>query len=702
VRSLREDVLTGAEPPPSLGALLRHYRRAAGLIQGELAERAGLCREAIETLERGARRTPRKETLALLAEALALDPDDRSAFALAARRPPAATLAATPATGFALDGHDGHAEAAATVPATFPPPRTEVAWPWLRANLALAGVLTLILVALAVLLLPLVVPTFPRAVGLVAGGAALALLVAGGVAALFWRRAQAPGTPWSQVVAQSLAALWRAPQRGGPAIISLLLSATLVGTLLYVTRPAPFTLPSLGGYDSSYTYHKPTHTGGSAVIWTTSPIHTLVSPALFNFALPDEVYPAVWDACLVRLPDLNPTSLEGWRPDQCTTVPSVTNGDEDPSLRWTTFRIDPRAKWSDGQPLTADDFLFAFRLIQDPNVLGSMDPCPCNDINPPWSLMQLSKLNPSTIRIDWTKPYYDYLTALAQLFPLPLHEYMSGTFAGVFNPTTGAYNSALARRMARTRDFNLGVPVDNGPFVARQVNGYPGPPGDYKPDDVSTARELVLARNPHFFSNFLHTPVALEQVTFKTLFSFPYDPLADEKMISFYRQGGVTVVDRLEPPDFASLKDIPNAKVEVGGPGKGVLALWFNQRTAAPSAHLNGGEPIFTDPRVRKAFVEAFDRCGALRAELGLRDCHDRTFVTDEPAVPGKPGYDPNVTLPAFNPTDAAKLLDSAGFPVVHDVRRFQDGTTPLTLTLTLRVSHRGLPGLCPQAAAGL
>ena len=64
--------------------LLRHHRAAAGLTQEELAARAGLSVDAISTLERGARRRPRKETVALLAEALALPAEGRAAFAAAA------------------------------------------------------------------------------------------------------------------------------------------------------------------------------------------------------------------------------------------------------------------------------------------------------------------------------------------------------------------------------------------------------------------------------------------------------------------------------------------------------------------------------------------------------------------------------------------------------------------------------------------
>src|SRR5262245_19803229 len=62
---------SGASPQP-FGDLLRRSRLAAGLTQAELAERAGLSVRGINDLERGARRAPHKETVALLADALAL------------------------------------------------------------------------------------------------------------------------------------------------------------------------------------------------------------------------------------------------------------------------------------------------------------------------------------------------------------------------------------------------------------------------------------------------------------------------------------------------------------------------------------------------------------------------------------------------------------------------------------------------------
>jgi DNA-binding CsgD family transcriptional regulator/transcriptional regulator with XRE-family HTH domain/tetratricopeptide (TPR) repeat protein len=62
---------------PSFGDLLRRARRAAGLSQEQLAERAGVSARGISDLERGVIRTPRKDTLALIAEALALPVEER-------------------------------------------------------------------------------------------------------------------------------------------------------------------------------------------------------------------------------------------------------------------------------------------------------------------------------------------------------------------------------------------------------------------------------------------------------------------------------------------------------------------------------------------------------------------------------------------------------------------------------------------------
>ncbi|HEV2238114.1 MAG TPA: helix-turn-helix domain-containing protein [Ktedonobacterales bacterium] len=92
-----------APAPSAFGARLRRLRLAAGLTQAALAARAGLSERAVNDLERDPSRTPRLETVTLLAEALGLAPDDRTQLLAAARPATAPDAGAAPAT--ALDRH---------------------------------------------------------------------------------------------------------------------------------------------------------------------------------------------------------------------------------------------------------------------------------------------------------------------------------------------------------------------------------------------------------------------------------------------------------------------------------------------------------------------------------------------------------------------------------------------------------------------
>ena len=64
----------------SFGIRLRGLRKDAGLTQQELAERAGLSLNAINALERGARKHPYPHTVRSLADALGLSEEERSSL----------------------------------------------------------------------------------------------------------------------------------------------------------------------------------------------------------------------------------------------------------------------------------------------------------------------------------------------------------------------------------------------------------------------------------------------------------------------------------------------------------------------------------------------------------------------------------------------------------------------------------------------
>jgi transcriptional regulator with XRE-family HTH domain/tetratricopeptide (TPR) repeat protein len=72
----------------AFGSLLRRFRLAAGLSQEDLAKRSELSLGAINAYERGTRRWPYPQTVAQLAEALDLSPQQRALLQAAASRPP--------------------------------------------------------------------------------------------------------------------------------------------------------------------------------------------------------------------------------------------------------------------------------------------------------------------------------------------------------------------------------------------------------------------------------------------------------------------------------------------------------------------------------------------------------------------------------------------------------------------------------------
>jgi predicted ATPase/DNA-binding XRE family transcriptional regulator len=89
-------------PPQTIGVLLRRYRIAAGLTQEALAARSGVSVYSISNLERDVGHTPRKDTLALLADALGLSVDQRAVLQVAAVRLRTSHAAMTPTAAAAI------------------------------------------------------------------------------------------------------------------------------------------------------------------------------------------------------------------------------------------------------------------------------------------------------------------------------------------------------------------------------------------------------------------------------------------------------------------------------------------------------------------------------------------------------------------------------------------------------------------------
>jgi len=98
-----EQLASGPPPRDSFGALLRGHRRRALLSQEQLAARAEVSERTVRDLEAGRVRSPRTDTVRLLADALQLTGPERESWSEAAwsmnhqRAGPTAPAAAGPA-----------------------------------------------------------------------------------------------------------------------------------------------------------------------------------------------------------------------------------------------------------------------------------------------------------------------------------------------------------------------------------------------------------------------------------------------------------------------------------------------------------------------------------------------------------------------------------------------------------------------------
>lgn len=203
------------------------------------------------------------------------------------------------------------------------------------------------------------------------------------------------------------------------------------------TRTSATGTPSTGTSSYfTYTYKPPTKTGGTVAIGFRGSIDSL-NPATASGTNDFEFSSALWGSCAVQLPDLTLGS-KGWVPDQCTQVPTLANSGESSDGMTTTLHIDPQAVWSDGQPITASDYLLTYQI--DKNVLGDFAPI---------SLMKsVTAVDTHTVQISWQSPYAPYLTALWA----PEPEHIFGAFS------TGTYTNAFLSGQA----FNTAFTVDSG------------------------------------------------------------------------------------------------------------------------------------------------------------------------------------------------------------------------------------------------
>jgi peptide/nickel transport system substrate-binding protein len=227
----------------------------------------------------------------------------------------------------------------------------------------------------------------------------------------------------------------------------------------------------------------------------------------------------------------------------------------DDARSYVIFRLDPRAHFSDGVPITADDVLFTFNLLKTKGRPQQRDAF--------GRVKKAEALDAMTVRYDLTGLDDREMPLNLALMPvLPKH----ATDAEHFN------------------DPSLKPPIASGPYVVAEVKA---------------GERLVLRRDPNYWAKDL--PIQ------RGLYDF------DQIRIDYYRDGNTLFEafktglydfrSETDPARWASGYDFPAVRegrvvresVPFGLP-KGMQGFAFNMR-----------RPQFTDIRVREALAMMFD-----------------------------------------------------------------------------------------------
>ncbi len=285
-----------------------------------------------------------------------------------------------------------------------------------------------------------------------------------------------------------------------------------------------------------------------------------------------------------------------------------------------TFHLRDGLKYSDGSPLTANDFIKAVYRTLDPHSPGTYQTS-LNMIKGADAIINTevptdeAKLPDLYKSLGVTAP--DDKTIVFDLIqPTPYFHTLAGIW--VMYPA----RQELIDKGGETWYEDPANHIGNGPFVATKI------------DKSSNLIELKANQN-YWAGKPKIAGVQLKYIGDLTV------------ALQAYKSGEIDVVIP-DPSDVPTVKaDSELGKEYVEYPGACTFTLSFNL-TKAP----------FDNPKVRQAFAYGLDR------DLFLRDAYKGTEVKTLTWIPpGYPGYDPNEKRYDFDAAKAKQLLAEAGYP---------------------------------------
>jgi peptide/nickel transport system substrate-binding protein len=315
-----------------------------------------------------------------------------------------------------------------------------------------------------------------------------------------------------------------------------------------------------------------------------------------------------------------------------------------PDERQYTFFLRQDARWSDGEPVTAEDVLFTVGLLQASDFPG--DPT----LASLWRAVTVTRLDRMSVRFNLTQPYSPFLQYTTQGL-LPAH----------------LLRDLPPARIA-TADFNA-APVGAGRWCIapclRTVRVTPGMAAGPTPD---ADRGLVLEPNPY-------TPPPLLS---RLWFRFYPTPGA---LLTAFDQGEVDGLGSVEPEAVAGLR------------GRTDVRLYSAELPATEMILLNLRLPLFDRRETRQALLLGLDRAALLAQAVS-----GQGQVADSPILPSSWAHTAVLGAYAYDPATAAARLNAAGWQLADGGERRREGV-PLRFTLVYAADSPAMAALAQGIA---
>jgi ABC-type oligopeptide transport system substrate-binding subunit len=343
-----------------------------------------------------------------------------------------------------------------------------------------------------------------------------------------------------------------------------------------------------------------------------------------------------------------------------TLAPSIAQRVTVPDDRSAiTFHLDPRAKFSDGSPITADDVIFSFEILREsgrPNMRRVYQ-----------LVKNVERRDDHTVHFELGDGHDRETIMILGLMPVLSKAWWSGR----------TFDSAT-----------LDIPVSSGPYTIASVD-----PG----------RRIVYKRNPNYWAADLTANRG--HYNFDTLI---FDYYRDDGVaFEAFKSGQLDLRREWDAAKWAKGYDIPAVKN-----GQIVTeTLPHNRPERVNSLIFNTRRPPFDDVRVRKALALSFDfNWVNLNLFHGLYKRVDSYFPNSELAARGEPSAEERAVLEPYrnhlpesvfaplrplptadspaalreNMIEADRLLKDAGWIIKNGQRVHHETGRPLTFDLIL------------------